>query len=126
VSVWADGDWMLGDDDGGLAEEVVRVLAPEPVGLSCDELAARLHRRRRYVLDALRADPRFEHAGRGRGSRWRVTTPMPPGRTGTGAGGAEGGAGDGRPAPPGEDAREAAVIPGQTTVYEMLGEPPAA
>ena len=69
MSVWADGPWML---DGGLAADLAAALAAEPAGLSCDELAARLHRRRTDVLTALRADPRFDHSGRSRGSRWRL------------------------------------------------------
>jgi hypothetical protein len=69
MSVWTDGLWMLGDGPD-LGDELERTLAAEPVGLSCDELAMRLRRRRAEVLAVLRADPRFEHVGGGRGSRW--------------------------------------------------------
>jgi hypothetical protein len=80
MSVWADHPFMLGDDeppavDGKLGDVLVVLLADEPVGLSCDELALRSHRRRRAVLVTLRTDSRFEHRGRGRGSRWVLATP---------------------------------------------------
>ena len=68
MSVWVDGLWMVGDD--GLGDELERTLAGALGGLSCDELAMRLRRRRAEVLAVLRADPRFEHVGGGRGSRW--------------------------------------------------------
>jgi hypothetical protein len=71
VSVWADASWML-DGDAELAEELVTLLADAPLGLSCDELAKRQHRRRTVVLATLRADPRFEHSGRTCGSRWQL------------------------------------------------------
>jgi hypothetical protein len=75
MSVWADHPFMLGDDeppagDGKLGDVLAVLLADEPVGLSCDELALRSHRRRRVVLVTLRTDSRFKHRGRGRGSRW--------------------------------------------------------
>jgi hypothetical protein len=65
----------VGDDeppagDGKLGDDLAHVLAGEPAGLSCDELALRVHRRRRVVLATLRTDSRFERRGRGRGSRW--------------------------------------------------------
>jgi hypothetical protein len=65
-----------------LADDLAAVLAAEPLGLPCAELVARLKRRRGDVLDALRADPRFEHQGRNRGSRWRLAAGAGPGRTG--------------------------------------------
>jgi hypothetical protein len=96
-------------DGDGFADELVALLGDEePVGLACDEVASRLHRRRADVLATLRGDPRVRRTGRGRGSRWRVTAPIPPGRTGTDTGGAEGGAGYRQPAPPGASARQAA------------------
>jgi hypothetical protein len=55
-----------------LADDLAAVLAAEPTGLPCVHLVARLHRRRGDVLAVLRADPRFEHSGRARGSRWRL------------------------------------------------------
>jgi hypothetical protein len=36
------------------------------------------------VLGALRADPRFVHDGRGRGSRWRLAADVGRGRDGAG------------------------------------------
>lgn len=72
MSVWADDVWMLHPDGGELADELVSALEHEPRGLSCDELAVRLQRRRAEVLDALRSDWRLEHVGGGRGSRWRL------------------------------------------------------
>ena len=55
-----------------LADDLARVLDGEPLGLSCYELARRVQRRRADVLAELRADPRFEHEGDRRGSRWRL------------------------------------------------------
>jgi hypothetical protein len=55
-----------------LADDLARVLDAEPLGLSCAELARRTRRRLADVLAALRGDPRFQHDGRGRGSRWRL------------------------------------------------------
>jgi hypothetical protein len=55
----------------GLAGDLRRLLVDEPVGLSCDELAKRLHRRRADVLAELRRDWRFEHVAAGSASRWR-------------------------------------------------------
>jgi hypothetical protein len=55
-----------------LADDLARLLASEPLGLSGCELARRAGRRRLAVIDALEADPRFEHDGSGRGSRWRL------------------------------------------------------
>jgi hypothetical protein len=57
---------------GPLADNLVALLAAEPTGLSCDQLARRLRRRRHDVLDVLRSDGRFAHEGRTRGSRWRL------------------------------------------------------
>jgi hypothetical protein len=126
-----------------LADELTAVLEAEPAGLSCDELASRLRRRRGDVLMALRADPCFEHAGRTRGSRWRLAAREASGRNGTGFSAPE------RPsrgpgAAPDASGRLAALerrvarierqlagreppqaIPGQTTVYDMLREPAA-
>jgi hypothetical protein len=56
-----------------LADDLARLLDGEPLGVSCDDLAQRIGRRRSVVLDVLRADPRFMHLGIGRGSRWRVS-----------------------------------------------------
>jgi hypothetical protein len=81
MSVWADGAWMLDrDDEGGGGrwhrpmppDDLVAVLAEEPTGLSCRELAVRLRRRRPTLAATLRADRRFEQSGRGRASRWRL------------------------------------------------------
>ena len=69
-----------------LADDLRRVLADEPLGFSCDELARCVHRRRALVLAALRTDPRFEHDGRTRGSRWRLADQEGRGRNGTGTG----------------------------------------
>jgi hypothetical protein len=55
-----------------LADDLARVLAGEPGGLSWRELTRRAGRRPADVGAALRADPRFRHAGRGRGSRWSL------------------------------------------------------
>jgi hypothetical protein len=57
----------------GLARSLLDLLAGRSEGLSCDEIAARLRRRRSDVLVVLQADPRFEHNGRTHGSRWRTT-----------------------------------------------------
>jgi hypothetical protein len=54
-----------------LGDELAREIDREPVGLSCDALARRVHRRRAIVLAALNADPRFQHEGNTHGSRWR-------------------------------------------------------
>ena len=59
-----------------IADDLARVLAAEPVGLPCRELARRVHRRFVDVLAVLRADPRFVHRGRTRGSRWRLSAPQ--------------------------------------------------
>lgn len=48
-----------------LADDLARLLAAEPDGLSCDELARRLHRRRASVLAALHGDSRFRARRRG-------------------------------------------------------------
>ena len=71
-------DWLLlaeYDEPAGagkLADMLADLLAGEPAGLSCDVLARRTRRRKADVLDALRADSRFEHRGQRRGSRWRL------------------------------------------------------
>jgi hypothetical protein len=57
-----------------LADDLAVALANEPCGLPCDELAPRVRRRRKDVLDALRSDPRFERRGRTRGSRWQLVS----------------------------------------------------
>jgi hypothetical protein len=116
VSVWADGSWML----DGPCDDLARLLAEPPYELSCDEIARRLHRRRAAVLAELRVDPCYEHVGRGRGSRWRLRSRR--GRVRDGQGAAEGRGVDHRPAQAGDAASEAVVIPGQTTVYEMLAD----
>jgi hypothetical protein len=83
VSVWADHPFMLDDDDeplavdGKLGDDLALVLAGEPLGLSCDLLALRLHRRRADVLAVLEADARFEHRGQRRGSRWVLAARRP-------------------------------------------------
>jgi hypothetical protein len=69
-----------------LGDDLSRVLDGEPFGLPCVELVARLKRRRGDVLAALRADPRFEHEGRTRGSRWRLAADAGLGRNGAGSG----------------------------------------
>jgi hypothetical protein len=48
------------------------VLASEPLGLPCDELALRVRRHRASVIGELQSDPRFERHGRTRGTRWRL------------------------------------------------------
>lgn len=68
---------MLHGDSGELADELAAVLRGKPLGSSCNELARRLGRRRRDVLEALRWDPRFERCGTGRGSRWRIAAAIP-------------------------------------------------
>jgi hypothetical protein len=65
-----------------LADDLAGALEREPLGLPCAELAARLHRRRSTLVAALRVDPRFEHEGRTRGSRWRLVAEMPSGPNG--------------------------------------------
>jgi hypothetical protein len=67
-----------------LADDLAAVLTAEPLGLPCAELTARVKRRRGDVLTALRADPRFEHHGRNRGSRWRLAAGVDRGRNGAG------------------------------------------
>ena len=54
-----------------LGDELAVILEAEPGGLSCAELARRLHRRKADVLDALQTDRRFKRTGRGRGCRFR-------------------------------------------------------
>jgi hypothetical protein len=61
----------------GLAGDLRLLLAGEPAGLSCRELTRRLGRRRGDVLAELRSGS-FEHDGRGRGSRWRLTASLGP------------------------------------------------
>jgi hypothetical protein len=56
-----------------LADDLAAVLAATPLGLPCDELAKRFHRRRADVLALLRGDPRFEQHDRARGSRWQLS-----------------------------------------------------
>jgi hypothetical protein len=65
-----------------LADHLARVLSAEPFGLSCAALVARVQRRRGDVLRALRADGRFDHHGRTRGSRWRLAAQDRMGRNG--------------------------------------------
>lgn len=72
MSVWLDGPWMLGLEEGELAEDIAAVLKPEPDGLSCHEVARRLRRRKAAVLEALRSDPRFVHGNHP--SRWLIGT----------------------------------------------------
>jgi hypothetical protein len=56
-----------------LAGNLARVLAGEPLGLSCRDLASLVHRRPGEVAAILEAHPRFVHnGGRKRGSRWRL------------------------------------------------------
>jgi hypothetical protein len=92
VSVWIDGLWMLDDspepppgerelvrrwqEGGRLARDVAQVL-DERGPTSCHEIARALRRRKEDVLNVLRGDSRFEHDGRGRGSRWRLAARMP-------------------------------------------------
>jgi hypothetical protein len=68
-----------------LGDDLARVLDAEPFGLPCVELVARLKRRRGDVLATLRADSRFAHHGRARGSRWRLAEWGALGRDGTGS-----------------------------------------
>ena len=63
------------DDD--LADAIAAVLAVEPAGVSCDELARRSHRRRMEVRRVLHSDQRFAHRGNRRGSRWQLVAPPP-------------------------------------------------
>jgi hypothetical protein len=60
-----------------LVEDLFVVLSAAPFGLPCDLIARRVQRRRTDVLAALRADPRFEHRGGGRGSRWSLAAENP-------------------------------------------------
>jgi hypothetical protein len=60
-----------------LADDVARVLASEPLGLPCCDVARRVRRRRGDVLSVLLGDRRFVHDGRGRGSRWRLAAGVP-------------------------------------------------
>jgi hypothetical protein len=62
-----------------LTDDLVAALAAEPTGVSCDTLAARLHRRRADVLLALRGDPRLARTGTTRGTRWRLVAQIPGG-----------------------------------------------
>jgi hypothetical protein len=62
---------------GELADDLAHLLDGEPSGLSCRELRRRAGRRLSDVLVALEDDPRFEHSGRRRGSKWRLATEMP-------------------------------------------------
>jgi hypothetical protein len=64
-----------------IADELVRRLAEEPSGLSCDDLARQVSRRRSHVLSVLRTDPRFRRIGCGRGSRWVAQRVSAPGGT---------------------------------------------
>jgi hypothetical protein len=59
-------------NDHVLLADLERVLASEPLGLSCCALARRLHRRKSDVLAALSSDRRFAHSGKTHGSRWRL------------------------------------------------------
>ena len=83
MSVWLDGPWMLYPDGDGLADEIAERLASASNGLSCDDLAERLGRRRSDVLEALRRDARFVHSGRTSQSRWRVESRDTLGASGT-------------------------------------------
>jgi hypothetical protein len=77
-------------DRAPLAVDLVRVLAAEPSGMSCDMLATKLARRRAHVLAALRDDQRFEHVGGGRWSRWQLSVGTDGGRVQDGLEGAAG------------------------------------
>jgi hypothetical protein len=55
-----------------LAADLARVLADEPSGLSCNALAAELHRRRADVLAALKTDRRFVRSGATNAALWRL------------------------------------------------------
>jgi hypothetical protein len=64
-----------------LADDLARLLADHPAGLSCDTIRLKLGRQRAAVLDVLRTDGRFLHDGQHRGSRWRLRAmvgPAPP------------------------------------------------
>jgi hypothetical protein len=61
-----------------LPDDLAAVLTVEPFGLSCDQLARAVRRRRADVLATLRRDPRFAHQGGRRGSRWRLRPPEGP------------------------------------------------
>jgi hypothetical protein len=58
-----------------LVNEIEQLLAHESEGVSCVELARRLHRRKADVLDALESDSRFLRAGPTRGplAKWALT-----------------------------------------------------
>jgi hypothetical protein len=131
---------MLGGDPE-LADDLRRLLGEEPIGLSCDALAKRLHRRRAAVLAELRSGSCFEHAGRTHGSRWRLARRRGRDSDGTSApqlpwdgldpsgvpvSGRRALSASPPPASAVEDARTPEAIPGQTTVYDALGESPAA
>lgn len=79
MSVWLDAPWMLGDSPEccDLADEIEALLRGDSIGLSCDAIAERLRRRRADVLETLRRDSRFVHAGGGHASRWRLAKEMP-------------------------------------------------
>jgi hypothetical protein len=66
------------DDAVRLADGLAGELEAAPDGLTCDELARRVRRRRADVLAVLRADPFFRHRGRTRGSRWHISPQDPP------------------------------------------------
>jgi excisionase family DNA binding protein len=51
---------------------IALILGREPSGLSCDELAKQLHRRRADVLAWLEHDDQYERCGAGSASRWRL------------------------------------------------------
>jgi hypothetical protein len=55
-----------------VAGELAELLEGEPFGLSGREIARRLARRSADVYACLRADPRFECVGNGRGARWKL------------------------------------------------------
>jgi hypothetical protein len=107
-----------------LADDLAALLAGEPVGLPCAELVARLKRRRGAVLDALRGDPRFEHQGRNRGSRWRLVAGAGPGRNGA-AFSAAGQAGQGIDPDPAPARRERAGERARPSAAELLENPHA-
>lgn len=65
---WLDSNGMFGT----LADDIAQVLQEEVSGMSCDTIARTLRRRKHDVLETLRSDPRFTHAGSRRGSRWRL------------------------------------------------------
>jgi hypothetical protein len=72
-----------------LADDLCRVLADEWHGLSGRALARRVRRRHVDVLATLRSDPRVEHFGRTRGSRWRLVAREGRGANGNRSGGDE-------------------------------------